>query len=135
MVKVVNNEVRKFEDVLCNYKYDGVMCFSALENKINMDFRAIGQVMESHPKIGEVEVEQNAIMTAMKNANGDDAFMLVNYTDPYYDLDNQVTVEFKDTKALLMYRFGEEVLVELGSDGKYTFDLYPGEGRFIIPLK
>lgn len=135
LVKVVNNEVRKFEDVLCNYKYDGVMCFSALENKINMDFRAIGQVMENHPKIGEVEVEQNAIMTAMKNANGDDAFMLVNYTDPYYDLDNQVTVEFKDTKALLMYRFGEEVLVELGSDGKYTFDLYPGEGRFIIPLK
>ena len=61
--------------------------------------------------------------------------MLVNYTDPYYDLDNTVTVQFKDAKALLMYRFGEKHVVPLKKDGTYTFELYPGEGRFIIPLK
>ena len=91
--------------------------------------------MTSHPRIASVENEQDAIMGAFKDDEGNDAFMLVNYTDPYFDLDNKVTVKFNDAKALLMYRFGEKVIVPLNSDGSYTFVLYPGEGRFIIPLK
>ena len=70
----------------------------------------------------------------MKDSEGNDAFMLLNYTDPYFDLDNRVTIEFKDADALLMYRLGQEMIVPL-KNGKYTFELYPGEGRFIIPIK
>ncbi len=136
LAKTVNNEVHKFEDAYLHYDYDGIMCYSALPaGQINVNFRSVTNKMTSHPRIAEVKVEQDAIMGAFKDADGNDAFMLVNYTDPYYDLDNQVTVKFNDAKALLMYRFGEEHVVALNKDGTYTFDLYPGEGRFIIPLK
>ena len=61
--------------------------------------------------------------------------MIVNFTDPYFDKDSEVTVQFKDAKALLMYRLGQKVVIDLPKDGSYTFKLYPGEGRFVIPLK
>ena len=136
LAKKVNNEVHKMEDAYLHYDYDGIMCFSSLgEGVINTNFRSVEHKMTSHPRIASVENEQDAIIGTFKDDDGNDAFMLVNYTDPYFDLDNRVTIKFNDAKALLMYRFGEQVIVPLDSDGSYTFVLYPGEGRFIIPLK
>lgn len=136
LVKQVNHEVLAFEDAYLNYNYDGIMCFSSLPaGTINANFRSVNNIMKTHPRIGNVKVTEDAIMSAFKDAEGNDAFMLVNYTDPYFDKDNTVTVEFKDARALLMYRFGKQEVVPLNTDGTYTFQLYPGEGRFIIPLK
>ena len=135
MAKVVNNEVHAMEDALVNYRYDGVMCFSALgEGVIHPSFRSVQNKLKSHPRIKNVEYTEDTVITAMKDSEGNDAFMLLNYTDPYFDLDNRVTIEFKDADALLMYRLGQEMIVPL-KNGKYTFELYPGEGRFIIPIK
>ena len=136
LAKQVNNEVHAFEDAYLHYNYDGVMCFSALpEGKININFRGVNNLLESHPRIANVEHTQDTLLTSFKDAEGNDAFMLVNYTDPFFDLDDRVTIQFNDAKGLLMYRFGQEYIVPLNADGTYTFELYPGEGRFIIPLK
>lgn len=136
LAKKVNNEVHAFEDAYLHYEYDGVMCFSSLPaGQINSNFRSIAQKMTSHPRIGKVTTTEDAIISAFKDKEGNDAFMLLNYNDPWFNLDNTVTVQFKDAKGLLMYRFGEEYVVPLNKDGTYTFVLYPGEGRFIIPLK
>ena len=136
LAKKVNNEVHAFEDAYLHYDYEGVMCFSALPaGQINANFRSIAQKMTSHPRIGKVTMTEDAIISAFKDNEGNDAFMLLNYNDPWFNLDNTVTVQFKDAKGLLMYRFGEEYVVPLNKDGTYTFVLYPGEGRFIIPLK
>ncbi len=136
MAKVVNNEVHKFEDAYLHFNYDGVMCYSSKPAaQVNLSFRGVANKLESHPRIGSVKISEDAIMTSFKDAEGNDAFMLVNYNDPMYDLDNTVTIQFNDARALLMYRFGEEIVVPLNKDGTYTFALYPGEGRFIIPLK
>ena len=136
LAKTVNNEVHAFEDAYLNYEYEGVMCFSALPaGQINSKFRGIAQKMTSHDRIGKVTMTEDTIISAFKDDEGNDAFMLLNYTDPYFNLDDRVTVQFKDAKGLLMYRFGKEYVVPLNKDGTYTFELYPGEGRFIIPLK
>lgn len=142
MAKMVNNEVHAMEDALTHFKYDGIMCFSGLQTgEININFRGVANQLTkrdgtiAHPRIASVSVTEDAIMSSMKDADGNDAFMLVNYTDPYYDLDNTVTVKFNDATHLLMYRFGKKHVVPLSKDGSYTFELYPGEGRFIIPLK
>ena len=135
MAKTVNNEVHAFEDAYLNFKWDGVMCFSSLPaGKINPKFKEVTGGLKSHPRIASVDITEDALMGTFKDAEGRDAFMLVNFNDPYYNEDNEVTVQFKDAKALLMYRFGEEEVVTLPKDGSYTFRLYPGEGRFIIPL-
>lgn len=135
MAKVVNNEAHAFEDAYLHYDYQGVMCYSALgEGQIHPSFRNVQQKMLRHDRIKSVKHSQDAIISAFADEEGNDAFMLVNYTDPYFDLNNRVTIEFNDADALLMYRLGEEMFVPL-KDGKYTFELYPGEGRFIIPVK
>lgn len=136
LAKKVNNEIHAMEDAYMHFDYDGVMCFSSLPaGKINMHFRGVANALKSHPRIGEVEIENDAVITSFKDDAGNDAFMLLNYTDPYFEMDNRVTVQFKDAKGLLMYRFGKKEVVALNEDGTYTFELYPGEGRFIIPLK
>ena len=75
------------------------------------------------------------VFTAKEESNSaKDAFMIVNVSDPMEKLDSQVTVKFSNATHLLMYRFGEKKVVELPSDGVYTFQLEPGEGRFVIPF-
>lgn len=134
LAKTVNNEVHAFEDAYMNFDWDGVMCFSSLaKGKINPKFKEVTPTLKSHPRIGEVEITKDALMGTFKDDEGRDAFMLVNYNDPYFNEENEVTIEFKDAKALLMYRLGKQEVVKLNK-GKYTFKLYPGEGRFIIPL-
>lgn len=135
MVKQVNSEVHAFEDAYLNFKWDGVLCYSSLaKGKINPKFKEVTPKMKSHPRIADVKHERDALIGAFKDAEGKDAFMLVNYNDPYYNESNEVTIQFNDAKALLMYRFGQQEVVRLPKSGKYTFKLYPGEGRFIIPL-
>ena len=135
MVKQVNSEVHAFEDAYLNFKWDGVMCFSSLsKGKINPKFKEVINQTKNHPRIADVKIQRDALMGTFKDAEGRDAFMLVNYNDPYYNEDNEVTIQFNDAKALLMYRFGQQEVVRLPKSGKYTFKLYPGEGRFIIPL-
>ncbi len=135
LVKTVNNEVHAFEDAYMNFDWDGVMCFSSLaKGKVNPKFKEIPYVMKTHPRIGDVQIEYDALMGTFKDAEGRDAFMLVNYNDPYFNQNNTVTVTFKEAKALLMYRLGKQEVVPLNKDGTYTFKLYPGEGRFIVPL-
>ena len=135
MAKTVNNEVHAFEDAYMNFKWDNLMTFSSLgQAAINPHFWGVSS-LKSHPRIGDVSITEDAIMGTFKDADGNDAFMLVNYTDPYFNKNNTVTIQFKDTDALLMYRLGKQEVVKPDKDGKYTFELYPGEGRFIIPLK
>ena len=135
--KIVNNEVRSFEDAYLSFNWDGVMYKNADPMFDNPAFSYLdGDALTSHDRVKFVNVEQDTFMGTFKHKEtGDDAFMVVNYTDPYFGLNDEVTLEFEGADALLMYRLGQKMIVELPSSGKYTMKLYPGEGRFIIPLK
>ncbi|MBE5743029.1 MAG: hypothetical protein E7360_06940 [Clostridiales bacterium] len=133
--KTVNNEVKAFADAYLNFDWEGTLYNNANPMIDNANFKYLRYASTSHPRIGKFTSTEDALMTYMKDKDGNDAFMLVNFTDPYFEKDNEVTIQFKNTKALLMYRLGQKVVVPLGKDGTYTFKLYPGEGRFIIPLK
>ena len=134
--KIVNNEVHNFEDAYLAYTWDGVMYKNADEMYENQAFDMISDLaMEKHPRVKIKTCEQDCFMGTFKNDKGDDAFMLVNYTDPYHHLNNKVKLHFNNAKGLLMYRYGQKMVVNLPMSGDYTIDLYPGEGRFIIPIK
>ncbi len=133
--KTVNNEVHAFENVYLNFDWEGSMYYNSDPMVDNQNFANLVYASETHPRIKGFEGTQDTLLTYFKDKDGNDAFMLLNMTDPYFELDDEVTVQFKDAKGLLMYRNGQKMIVPLGLDGKYTFKLYPGEGRFIIPLK
>ncbi|MBR2337443.1 MAG: hypothetical protein IKA61_05830 [Clostridia bacterium] len=133
--KTVNNEVHAFEDAYLNFEWEGVMYNNADPMVDNQNFANMISKSAEHPRIASIESTEDALMTYFKDKDGNDAFMLVNFTDPYFQKDNQVTVKFNDARALLMYRLGQRIIVPLNTDGTYTFNLYSGEGRFVIPLK
>lgn len=136
--KQVNNEVHAMEDAYMAYDWAGTMFMNANEMMDNQLFANLTSPLESHDRMEFVSCTQDVmagVFTAKEQSNSaKDAFMIVNVTDPIEKLDNQVTVKFSDATHLLMYRFGEKKVVELAADGTYTFQLEPGEGRFVIPF-
>lgn len=133
--KTVNNEVHAWENVYNSFNWEGVMCFDGDVMRPNEAFEYLEDPLTSHPRIKSVDAKIDTVIGTFKDDENRDGFMLVNYTDPYNDVTGDVTVKFKNAKALLMYRYGQKVVVPLKKDGSYTFTLEPGEGRFVIPLK
>ena len=136
--KIVNNEVHAIEDAYMAYDWAGTMFMNANEMLDNQLFANLTEPLKSHDRMKFVSCTQDVMagaFTAKDQSNSaKDAFMIVNMADPLEKLDNEVTVQFHDATHLLMYRLGEKKVVELPSDGVYTFCLEPGEGRFVIPF-
>lgn len=135
LAKKVNNEVHSFENVLCSYEWDAVMYRNANSLYDNQNFMNLTNPLSSHDRVSFVSADQDTLLTTFKGKkDGSDAFMLMNFTDPYQNKSDTVTLHFENAKAILMYRFGQKMVCELNGSHDYTFDLMPGEGRFIIPL-
>lgn len=135
VVKTVNAEVHNFEDAICSYKFDDLMIKNKDDDYPNLNFTCVTGTLESHPAVKINSVSEDTILTTMKHKdNNSDAFMLLNYTDPYYNTSDTVTLKFPNAKGLLTYRLGQKVVIDLPVTQEYTFVLGPGEGRFIIPL-
>ena len=136
--KTVNNEVHAMEKAYAAYDWEGVMYKNADEMYENQLFANLDSPLESHEKIAIQACTQDTLVgtfTANDESNANKhAFMLVNAADPSADKDDEVTLKFNGAKSLLMYRLGQKIVVPLSKEGTYTFKLYPGEGRFVIPL-
>lgn len=133
--KTVNNEVHAWENVYNSFDWQGVMCYDGDLMRPNEAFEYLEDELDSHERIDSVTTNIDTVIGTFKDGENRDGFMVVNYSDPYLDQSGDVTVKFKDAKALLMYRYGQKVVVPLKEDGSYTIKLEPGEGRFVIPLK
>lgn len=131
--KTVNNEIHAWEQVYRNFAWEGIMTNLGDELNENIAFSLLDSPMESHPRIANWTVSEDTICGVLKDGDGRDGFMFVNYTDPYFDKSDTVTVKFNNARAALVYRLGQKMVVPLDK-GEYTFKLYPGEGRFVIPL-
>lgn len=135
--KQANLEAHGLEDAYLQYDWDGVMYKNGDDEEANIGFTYLeADAITNHPRVDIKKVTQDTLLTTFKHKESkDDAFMLVNESNPHDQNNNDVTLHFKDTKGLLMYRLGQKMIVTLPKSGDYTFKLYPGEGRFIIPLK
>lgn len=134
-IKTVNHEVKNFQDVLCAYRYDDLMLKNKDDLYPNLNFSTIAEPLASHPNVNFKAVTTDTMMTVLKHKdNQSPAFMLLNYSDPYFNETDTVTLHFPKAKGLLMYRLGQKIVVNLPLSREYTFKLGPGEGRFIIPL-
>jgi len=133
--KTVNNEVHQFEDAYLAYEYEDVMYKSKDQTYENQNFLNLTHHIDKHANCEIKSVTQDTLVTSFTSKeDNSNAFMLVNFSDPYYDQHDEVTLKFPNAKGILMYRMGQKVIAALPSSKEYTFKLTPGEGRFIIPL-
>ena len=126
------------ESAYAAYEWEGVMYKNADEMYENQLFANLDSPLESHEKISIESCSQDTLVGTFiakdESSANKNAFMIVNSADPSTDKDDEVTLKFNGAKSLLMYRLGQKIVVPLSKDGTYTFKLYPGEGRFVIPL-
>lgn len=129
-VQDINMEVKKFDHVLMNFEWQGTMAVQKSDPygtlKYISDYTA--------PRIESVDATEDTIIGHLKDGDGYDGFMIVNVTEPSQGLSTNVTVKFKEASSALAYIEGEETAIEL-QDGSYTFELAPGAGVFVIPIK
>ncbi|MBR2336589.1 MAG: hypothetical protein IKA61_01400 [Clostridia bacterium] len=134
--KTVNNEVLAMQDAYLAYKWDNVMYKDGDPMVVNQGFANLASYLEKHDRFSIEDCTQDVLVGTFKGRknSSDEAFMVVNYSDPGRDLDNKVTIKIEGAKGIVMYRLGQRIVYPLSADGTYTLNLLPGEGRFVIPI-
>lgn len=133
-VQQVIEEYEPFNDVYMSFEREGTMLTKADEWDFNAGFDAVTNQLRSHPRIAEITCTQDTVTGTFKDADGRDAFMVVNYSDPYYAESDTVRIEFNDVEYVSTWRKGVQRVVRLNG-GVYETTLGSGEGEFIIPLQ
>jgi hypothetical protein len=134
LAKKANAEAHAMEDAYRSYSWDGVMYKNADPLYDNQNFANLTNARESDPYCTIASCSQDTLAGIFRNTKGEGAYMVTNFADPYFQKNDTVTLNFPKAKGLLMYRLGEKMVVTLPKSGAYTMVLYPGEGRFVIPL-
>ena len=91
-------------------------------------------VMKSHPRIERYTAEQDTLIGVFKDKQGEDGFMVVNFTDPAKNLSDMVELTFKDTAYAVVIIDGQLTTIKL-NNGVLKLKLDSGDGAFVIPLK
>ena len=129
----VNNEVHAFEDAFLNFTWDSVTAYdtgdtcrqlSLLEQDVSLNSRIAAVSSDTDLLIGNF----------VGKKNGEDGFLVMNYTDPYGQTGGKtVALTFDNATKAAVYCGGEKKLVEL-ENGVCTLTLEAGAGAFIVPI-
>ncbi len=127
-VKNVNTEIKKFDNVLLNFNWQGTIGITGTNSNGIMSF------VESYTskRISDCSASDDAIIGCLKDSNGYDGFMLVNATDPSANVTETISVTFNNADHAKVFVNGEESIVEL-NNGTYNATLAAGQGIFVIP--
>lgn len=134
-VQEVNQEVFRFDHVLGAFDWQGLMTvFGTINHNVSIGFEDIeDKVLSRLEGIRSISATYDAIAGQFKDANGNQGYMFVNYTEPSSKISNTVSVEFNQAKGVMMYRDGIEIVLKTNGN-KIDIPLQPGEGVFVIPL-
>ncbi len=130
----VTSEIRAMEQVYMNFNWQGTLPIVSNKYEGNDMYDYLDNALTQHSRISSLSADQDAIVGAFKDKDGNDGFMLSNVTDPADNLTSNVTIGFNDADAVVVYKKGRTLIYGL-KNGKTTISLGSGEGAFIIPVK
>ncbi|MBQ8658789.1 MAG: hypothetical protein IJ506_06605 [Clostridia bacterium] len=127
--------IEKYDHVLLSYKWDHLFTNvgTGSRSATNQAFEHVRGVVKPITDVKNVKSKYDITMNEFTDADGNKAFMLLNYDEPMMQRNNKVTVTFKEADGVMYYRNGEPTTKVL-KDGKFEIDLQSGEGVFVIPL-
>ncbi len=131
------NEIRKLEDVFFNFTWQGINTVIGEKNDFggeNTDFMYSTKALVESDRIESVKTEQDTLIGVFKDKDGNDGFMVVNFTEPSLDNTNKVTIKFKDCTKVAIWIDGEQSVYSV-TDGTFVFTQSSGDGYFVVPIK
>ena len=130
-VKNVNHEILNFDHIYLNFDHVGVMTFP--ENNAPPELY-IENRLEQFAPVKSVDSEHPIVIGCFEDKDGNQAIIVVNYTDPAADLTNDVTIKLDKVKEMIAHDSSGSTHSKL-KGGKLELTLQPGEGKFIQLLK
>ena len=131
----LNAEVHAFDHVFLQFDYKGVYCVEGSQNHYSgndsfglLDMLPKGQL----GALSDVTATGDTLIGMGVDEKGNGGYTVVNYYDPYYEVEDEVTLTFTGATHAIVYVEGEKQEVEL-SNNKLTLKLGYGEGVFVIP--
>lgn len=132
-VKEANEKALPFEKVLCSFEWKGLT-----SKKGDMSGKD-----DTFGDIKDMEIKDTGSLTSITSRydtivgcfdkEGQDGFMVVNYTDPINDYTNAVTLTFENCTQALVYTEDGVKQVNLTENGEIRLTLDAGQGAFVIP--
>ena len=147
-LKTVNNELSTFGSLYKNYDWKGVIMSSPDSGFFGIgadaqykaykkvkDESLFSQYLLSVSKTSSFSSitgsGSNHIVSVMEDADGNEAFVAVNYSAVKDNKTLSLTLKGNTLGQYVIYKNGEMQTVTIGTDG-YTLTLAPGEGAFIV---
>lgn len=131
------NEIRKLEDVYFNFEWKGTKTVIGTENDNggeNYDFSLAAFTEVKTDRIETVKAERDTVIGVFEDKDGNDGFMIVNYTEPSANLDNKVVLKLKDCTKAAVWENGEQKVYKV-ENGYLTLYQKSGDGFFVVPIK
>ena len=131
------NEIRLLEDVYFNFTWKGTRNVIGEKNDNggeNYDFALAAFAETETPRIESVTAEQDTVIGVFGDSSGNDAFMVVNYTEPSRKLDDKVVLKFKDCTKAAVWENGVQKVYKV-ENGYLTLHLKGGDGFVVVPVR
>ena len=132
--QTVNREVLAMDHVFLNYEWQGTYPVLAEGNAKNKCFSMLGSPLTSHERISNVKSSEDLLIGTFKDSFDNDAFMVVNFSDPALDKNCRAEINLKGTSKAVLYNKGVRTEVE-AKNGKLVLEIQPGDGTFVVPLQ
>jgi hypothetical protein len=129
-VQEVNSEISSFEELYMNFNWEGTM---PIGESGDGAYIALTHSLTSLYGVSSVTATEDAIVGQFRDKVGNKAYMVTNYSSPYLNKSNTVTMTFKTAKKVLICKKGRRI-VETLTNHTLTLDVGSGEGYFVIPI-
>ncbi|MDE6401071.1 MAG: hypothetical protein K2L54_00485, partial [Clostridiales bacterium] len=132
--KEVNAEISAFDHVYLSFDWDGAMSVKGtynLEDDEEYENSSFGFYKELTELkcASKVTATQDTVIGQFQDDEGRDALIITNFTLPTDDVDDRVTIDFKDCNRAMVWENGVQKVYEV-KNNKLTLDIPSGEGVF-----
>ena len=133
-LKELHEQLRSWENVYLSFDWKGYMALPANGGNLadNVFMANVTGNSTSHERIKNVKNSEDTVIGYFRDQNGNDGFMVNNFTEPSYGKRDNVSITFENaTKAVVIFE-GEKKTADL-SDGTLALSLAGGAAAFVIP--
>lgn len=132
-VKNANDYINALMPYYENFDWQGVILSSVYDDGGNFDYLANSEnVMTSTKALKKFESTEDAFAGVFEDKDGNQGFMVVNFTDPALKRKNEVTLTFNSAKNAVVVINGVKKVMSV-KNNKLKLTLNEGDGAFVLP--
>ncbi len=139
-VQEINAEITAFDDAFLSYAYKGTYpIFKNGDDRSRTDFAYLSNRLDTATlkRVQTVEANEEVVFGVFEDGDGEQGYMLVNYSDTSANVTASVTLTLRDSGAVAVYGgdgFTGEPTVYQAQEGKVDIQIPTGGGYFVVPL-